>query len=65
MIYIYNIYLIYNIYINMQYKYIYIYIYIHHIHHVPKFMSSHKAIVVITRMAHCSHDNLWTKIYLL
>ena len=26
------------------------------VHHVPKFMSCHKAIVVITGRAHCFHD---------
>ena len=26
------------------------------VHHVPKYMSCHKAIVVITGRAHCFHD---------
>ena len=29
---------------------------VHHVHHVPKCMSCHKAIVVITGRAHCFHD---------
>ena len=36
------------------------------VHHVPKCMSCHKAIVVITRRAHCFHDNIyiqWLYIY--
>ena len=28
----------------------------HTVHHVPKCMSCHKAIVVITGRAHCFHD---------
>ena len=52
----------------MVFKYIYIYIYIfvyvyeHHascvstVHHVPKFMSCHKTILVITGREHCFHD---------
>ena len=30
--------------------------YVHHVHHVPKCMSCHKAILVITGRAHCFHD---------
>ena len=30
--------------------------YIHHINHMPRCMSCHKAIVVITGRAHCFHD---------
>ena len=36
--------------------------YHHHgfvVHHVPKCMSWHKAIVVITERAHCFHDNIY------
>ena len=40
------------------YMYIYIYIYIT-VHHVPKCMSCHKAIVVITGRAHCFYDNIY------
>ena len=29
------------------------------VHHVPKCMSCHKAIVVITRRAHCFHDYIY------
>ena len=29
------------------------------IHHVPKCMSCHKAIMVITGRAHCFHDNIY------
>ena len=29
------------------------------VHHVPKCMSCHKAIVVITRRAHCFHDQIY------
>ena len=38
------------------------------LHHVPKCMGCHKAIVVITRRAHCFHDNLyiqWSYIYIV
>ena len=31
----------------------------HDVHHVPKCMSYHKAIVVITRRAHYFHDCIW------
>ena len=30
------------------------------VHHVPKYMSCHKANVVITGRAHCFHDNMIT-----
>ena len=51
-----------------MYIYIYIYLFIkrflytmrmlsvHHVHHVPKCMSCHKATVVITGRAHWFHD---------
>ena len=49
--------------------YIYIYVYKNkhtckhiYIHHVPKCMSCHKAIVVITGRAHCFHDNIYIHI---
>ena len=29
------------------------------VHHVPKYMSCHKAIVVVTGGAHCFHDNIY------
>ena len=29
------------------------------VHHVPKYMSCHKAIVVITGRAHCFHDYIY------
>ena len=29
------------------------------VHHVPKYMGCHKAIVVITRRAHCFHDCIY------
>ena len=29
------------------------------VHHVPKCMSCHKAIVVITGRTHCFHDNIY------
>ena len=29
------------------------------VHHVPKYMSWHKAIVVITGRAHCFHDYIY------
>ena len=52
--------------------FIYIYIYIscaqvHHVtmHHVPKCMSCHNAIVVITRRAHCFHDYIYVMPILL
>ena len=35
------------------------------VHHVPKCMSCHKAIVVITRRAHCFHDNIYSMLILL
>ena len=35
------------------------------IHHVPKCMSCHKAIVVITGRAHCFHDNIYITLILL
>ena len=41
---------------------------VHHVtvHHVPKCMSCHKAIVVITGRAHCFHDYIYiTPILLL
>ena len=41
----------------MEYKYIYIF---NHLHPVPKCMSYHKAIVVITGRAHCFHDCTYT-----
>ena len=31
-------------------------VHVHHVHHVPKYMSCNKAIVVITERAHCFHD---------
>ena len=34
------------------------------VHHVPKCMSCHKAIVVITGRAHCFHDNIYIYIYM-
>ena len=33
------------------------------VHHVPKGMSCHKAFVVVTRKAHCFHDNIYIYIY--
>ena len=30
----------------------------HHIHHVPKRTTYHKAIVVITKTTHCFHDHI-------
>ena len=30
-----------------------------HVHHVPKWMSCYKAIVVITGRAHCFHDSIY------
>ena len=61
------------------YIYIYIYIYVimktmcppgyHHngfvATHVPKCMSCHKAIVVITGRAHCFHDYIYITLILL
>ena len=44
--------------------YIYIYIYVHH-HHTSKCLSCHKAIVVITRKAHCFHDKIYIILILL
>ena len=35
------------------------------VHHVPKCMSCHKAIVVITGRAHCFHDYIYIYIYIL
>ena len=35
------------------------------VHHVPKCMSCHKAIVVITGRAHCFHDNIYITLILL
>ena len=35
------------------------------VHHVPKYMSCHKAIVVITGRAHCFHDNIYSMLILL
>ena len=37
----------------------------HRVHHVPKCMSCHKAIVVITRRAHCFHDYIYITLILL
>ena len=34
------------------------------VHHVPKCMSCHKAIVVITGRAHCFHDYIYICIYI-
>ena len=35
------------------------------VHHVPKCMSCHKAIVVITGRAHCFHDYIYIRLILL
>ena len=35
------------------------------VHHVPKCMSCHKAIVVITGRAHCFHDCIYIALILL
>ena len=35
------------------------------VHHVPKCMSRHKAIVVITGRAHCFHDYIYITLILL
>ena len=35
------------------------------VHHVPKCMSCHKAIVVITGRAHCFHDFIYITLILL
>ena len=35
------------------------------VHHVPKCISCHKAIVVITGRAHCFHDNIYITLILL
>ena len=35
------------------------------VHHVPKCMSCHKAIVAITGRAHCFHDNIYITLILL
>ena len=37
----------------------------HDVHHVPKCMSCHKAIVLITRRVHGSHDKLYITLILL
>ena len=37
----------------------------HDVHHVPKCMSCHKAIVVITGRAHCFHDCIYIMLILL
>ena len=37
----------------------------HDVHHVPKCMSCHKAIVVITGRAHCFHDYIYIMLILL
>ena len=37
----------------------------HDVHHVPKCMSCHKAIVVITGRAHCFHDYIYITLILL
>ena len=37
----------------------------HDVHHVPKCMSCHKAIVVITGRAHCFHDCIYITLILL
>ena len=47
-----------------MYIYIYIYIYIVTVHHVPKSMSCHKAIAVITARVHCFRDCIYIKIYI-
>ena len=58
----YIFYIIYTYYTNIH-LYIYTCIYIHH---VPKCMSCHKAIVLITGRAHCFHDYMYiTPILLL
>ena len=36
----------------------------HDLHHVPKCMSRHKAIVVITGRAQCFHDNIYNMLML-
>ena len=48
------------------YLYIYIYIYtcMYTVPHVPKCMSCHKAIVMITGSAHCFHDCIYIYIYI-
>ena len=52
------------------YMYIYIYIYIYRyqqcvtIHRVPKCMSCHESIVMMTRRAHGFHDNIIYGIYI-
>ena len=35
------------------------------VHHVPKFMSCHKAIMVLTGRAHCFHDYIYIMLMLL
>ena len=35
------------------------------VHHVPKYMSCHKAIVVISGRAHCFHDYIYVTLILL
>ena len=37
----------------------------HDVHHVPKCMSCHKAIMVITGRAHCFHDYIYITLILL
>ena len=34
------------------------------VHHVPKCMSCHKSIVVITGRAHCFHDYIYIYVYI-
>ena len=51
---------IYNIYIYIIYIYTY-----GTVHHVPKSMSCHKVIVVITGRAYCFHDNTYIMLFLL
>ena len=54
------------------YTYIFVYVYEHHtscvstVHYVPKCMSCHKTILVITGREHCFHDYVYiTSILLL
>ena len=61
----------YNTYIYMQLSYQYNFVNrflllytmmklrVHHVHHVPKYMSCHKGLVVITGRAHCFHHNIY------
>ena len=51
------------VYVNIYNIYVNIYINTYIIHHVPKCMSCHKAIVVITGRAHCLHDFIYIYIY--